>query len=262
MSAVAAIEERLDELIEEGRSIVSDVQAAHADVHDWVAHPETIPETRYQTWYTEAARVIDRVAPERVNEFCALYDPADGSTEIPDSRLKYGIRHYISDVTRWVGGNYGRPRRPQYDYSAVVRRKLESQVAILEAARVPLASVLADIRGVLQADIFDSEIGAACHLHSNGYDRAAGAVAGVVLEGHLQAVCATHSLTYEKQRPTINDLLGYLRDGGVIDLPIVRRIQAFADIRNLCDHKRERDPTSDEVSQLIDGVDNTIKTLH
>ena len=259
-SAVADIAQRLDELVGEGQSIVSDVRAAQDVVHGNEAHPETIAETRYQTWYTEAARVIERVAPERVAEFRALYDPGDGSTEIPKSELQYGIRHYLSNVTRWVAD--GTRWSPGFDHSASARRNLESQVAILQAARVPLESVLADIRGIVQADIFDSGLESARHLLANGHLRAAGAVAGVVLESHLQSVCASHLVTYKKQKPTIADLLRYLRESGVIDLPVERRIQALADIRNLCSHKDRREPTADEVELMIDGVDNAIKTLH
>ena len=151
---------------------------------------------------------------------------------------------------------------PQFDHSDIIRRKLEYQLAILEATRVPLESVLADIRGVVQVDIFDSELEAARHLLVNGHLRATGAVAGVVLESHLQSVCASHSVTYRKQKPTIADLLRYLRENGMIDLPVERRIQALADIRNLCSHKDRREPTADEVEQMIDGVDNAIKTLY
>ena len=260
---VAEIRDRLDELIEEGRSLVSAVQTAHATLSDRKAHPDMIPEIQYQTWYTEATRVIRDILPERLAEFRALYDPSDGSTEVPKSRLSYGIRHFLSGYTRWTGGTETTGlRRPQLPYSAVALRKLEIQVAILEAARLPLDSVLADIRGIVQADLFDSELAAARHLHENGYVRAAGVLSGVVLESHLQTVCATHSVAYQKQKPTISDLSQYLRQSGIIDLPVERRIQALADIRNLCSHKDRRDPTHDEAEQLIDGVDNTIKTIH
>ena len=98
-STADVIRDGLHELIEEGRSIVSHVEAAHANIHDSVAHPETIPETRYQKWYTEAAQVIKRLAPDRVDEFRALYDPSEGSTEVPGSIFEYGIRHYLSGAT-------------------------------------------------------------------------------------------------------------------------------------------------------------------
>ena len=260
-SATAVIAERLDELVAEGQSIVSDVRAAHDAEYHSEARPDTIPETRYQMWYTEAARVIERVAPERIAEFRALYDPGNGSTASPKSSLEYGIRHYLSDITCRQVNHIGH-QVAQFNHSNIVRRKLGYQLAILEATRVPLDSVLADIRGVVQAEFFDSELDAARHLHANRHLRAAGAVAGVVLESHLQSVCASHSVTYQNKKSTIANLLRSLRESGVIDLPVERRIQALADIRNLCSHKDRREPTADEVEQMIDGVDNAIKTVH
>ena len=261
--SVADIRERLDELIEEGRSLVSAVQTAHATLSDRKAHPDMIPEIRYQTWFTEATRVIRDILPERLAEFRALYDPSDGSTEVPKSRLSYGIRHFLSGYTRWTGGTETTGiRRPQLPYSDVTLRKLEIQVAILEAARLPLDSVLADIRGIVQADLFDSELAAARHLHENGYIRAAGVLAGVVLELHLRTMCSNHLGDFDRRRPTISDLLRYLRSNGIIDLPVERRIQALADIRNLCSHQDRRDPTDAEIEHMIDGVDSTVKTVN
>ena len=260
-STADTIRDRLDALIEEGRSIVSEVSDKQAHINNLIAHPESIPETRYQRWYTEAAQVIKRLAPDRVSEFRALYDPIEGSTEDPGSIFEYGIRHYLFGVTP-----HTRPfittRGYRYNLSTIIRRSLTMQVSILEAMLSPLESVLSDIRGVIQADLFDSELESARYLHQNGYIRASGVVAGVILESHLQAVCATHSVTYQKQKPTINDLLGYLRSSHIIDLPVERRVQALSDIRNLCGHKRSREPTAPEVEQLLDGVDNAIKTIH
>ena len=47
----------------------------------------------------------------------------------------------------------------------------------------------------------------------------------------------------------------------VLDIPSWRQIQRLGDIRNLCVHKKERDPTNDEVEELINGVEKYTKTL-
>lgn len=261
-TTVAAFRERLDELVGEGRSLASAVQAAQTDLPDQAAHPETVPQVRYQRWYTESARVIERMTPERADEFRALYDPVDGAVGVPSSILEYGIRHYLSDAPIGEFCRFCSSSDLTVDLSSVVRQKLATQVAILEAARVPFESVLVDLRGSVQAKLFDSKLAACRHLHSNGYFRAAGAVAGVVLEAHLQSVCSKHELTYHRPRPTISDLLHYLRDHGLIDHAMQLEVQALADVRNLCDHNRDREPTDFEVEDLIDGVDRVIKAIH
>lgn len=37
-------------------------------------------------------------------------------------------------------------------------------------------------------------------------------------------------------------------------------IQHLGDIRNLCDHNKDREPTKEEVEELINGIDQIIKT--
>ncbi|MGI9165492.1 MAG: hypothetical protein ACR2G5_03750 [Pyrinomonadaceae bacterium] len=90
--------------------------------------------------------------------------------------------------------------------------------------------------------------------------RAAGAVAGVVLEAHLQRIATNHSLRITKKEPTISDLNDPLKAAGVYDIPTWRKIQHLADLRNLCDHKKTREPTDSEVRDLI-AVAAIVKTV-
>jgi hypothetical protein len=108
----------------------------------------------------------------------------------------------------------------------------------------------------------DSEIESARLLKKNGFLRAAGAVAGVVIEKHLAQVCQNHnSVKITKQRPTIADFNDALKMADVIDTPRWRSIQHLGDLRNLCDHNKDREPKPDEVDDLLDGTEKIIKTL-
>ena len=140
-------------------------------------------------------------------------------------------------------------------------RDVARQYAILVAARKRLDSSLYDIRYMVQADLFDSELDAAKQLVKYGHLRAAGAVAGVVLEKHLQGVCNNHSIPFRKKSPTIADYNGALKDKGVIDVSKWRHNQWLGDIRNKCTHTKEDEPTKDDVKKLIDGVSEVTKTL-
>ena len=118
-----------------------------------------------------------------------------------------------------------------------------------------------DIAQIARADLFDSEIEVARELSSNGFLRAAGAVVGVVIEKHLAQVCINHSITVGKQNPTISDLNDLLKNSQVYDVPTWRQVQRLGDIRNLCVHNKNREPTKDEVMELIDGADKLCKTI-
>ena len=139
--------------------------------------------------------------------------------------------------------------------------RMEQQLRILESAKQRFESSLFDIRQLVSADLFDSEILAAEALLKNNFLRAAGAVAGVVLEKHLIQVCENHAIKVTKKNPTISDLNDLLKNADVIDTPRWRANQHLADIRNLCDHNKTKEPTTDQVSDLVDGVAKVLKTL-
>ena len=86
-----------------------------------------------------------------------------------------------------------------FDDTAVVVMKFQAQLMILESANVRFESLLFDIRQIVQADLFDSEIEIARELKGNGFLRPAGAVSGIVLEKHLAQVCQNHNIVIRKK---------------------------------------------------------------
>ena len=137
----------------------------------------------------------------------------------------------------------------------------DQQLAILNAVKARFESSLYDIKQLVQADLFDSELDAATALLTHGFMRAAGALAGVVLERHLTQVCENHLLVIGKKNPVISDLNDALKNSGVIDVPNWRFTQHLADIRNMCDHNKKQEPTVDQVNDLILGVSKISKVI-
>ncbi|ECL0674061.1 hypothetical protein FPW95_23185, partial [Salmonella enterica] len=70
-----------------------------------------------------------------------------------------------------------------------------------------------------------------------------------------------HKLKLRKAHPTISDYYQTLKDSDIIDTPTWRFIQHLGDIRNLCDHNKDREPTKVDVSELITGIEKVIKTV-
>lgn len=55
----------------------------------------------------------------------------------------------------------------------------------------------------------------------------------------------TNLTRYKKEKnPSINDYNELLKSNGVIDVPVWRNIQRLADIRNMCDHHKQTEPTN------------------
>jgi hypothetical protein len=206
----------------------------------------------YQGWYSEGIALLKQLLPDRLEDFKALY-------ERPKNRKSSDFVSYVmSDFL--IGVRTTRAGEVIADQKAAIP-KFQDQIAILQAAQRRFKSSLFEIRQLVQADLFDSEIDSARELLKNKFLRAAGAVAGVVLEKHLKQVCDDHSIKVLKKNPAINDLNQLLRDNSVIDVPQWRHITMLADVRNICDHNKQKEPTDQQVSDLIDGTDKVIKTV-
>lgn len=212
-------------------------------------------EIEYQKWYTEACAVIKQLIPDRLQEFIHLYY-GDGRRKQIDNTT-YTIQDWFKGLRAKNDPILGKA----FDDLGVVSMRYRTQLAIFMSAELRFDSSIFDMVQLVRADLFDSELDAARELVKNGFLRGAGAVAGVVIEKHLAQVCINHNISTRKQHPTISDFNDLLKNSSVIDIPAWRQIQRLGDIRNLCDHNKHREPTKEEVGELIDGVDKACKTL-
>lgn len=64
-----------------------------------------------------------------------------------------------------------------------------------------------------------------------------------------------------KKNLCLGDLNEILKNNIIYDLVLWRKIQHLSDIRNLCSHKKDREPTKAEVEELMTGVKMIIKTV-
>lgn len=218
-------------------------------------HLASLPKFKkaYQSWYSECLVLIKQLLPDRLNDFVRLY-------EKPKGRKDVGFENYrIEDALQGLRVTRYGDKVIADDRSAIPH--LEQQIAILASIKGRFESSLYDIRQLVQADVLDSELEAARELLKHKFTRAAGAIAGVVLEKHLHEVCAAHNIKIGKKNPTIADFNEALKAAAVIDTPQWRFHQHLADIRNLCDHNKKVEPTVDQVTDLIDGVMKVTKTL-
>jgi len=203
----------------------------------------------YQMWYSEALALIRQLLPDRMADFAKLYErPKTTRKEI--THENYTIEDYLFGLIITFGAGME---------SAIPR--FFQQLGILKSAKQRFESSLFDIKQVLQADLFDSELEAAKELNKKGFMRGAGAVAGVVLEKHLAQICANHNVNVTKKNPGINDYNQILKDNNIIDVKDWRFIQRLADLRNMCDHDKKVEPKKEDIDDLIQGTERVSKTL-
>lgn len=236
--------------------IEEQIKAAFKDSKKANEYIKKIPlfNREYQSWYSESLVLIKQLMPDRLSDFTRLY-------EKPKSRkaIEYGnyvMEDYLQNLT--VRSSFGEKK---VGPEAAVNQ-FEQQLNILKSLERRFESSLFDIQQLVQADLFDSEIDAARELLKSNFLRGAGAIAGVVLEKHLAQVLLNHNLKTRKKNPSISDFNDLLKSSTVYDTPTWRKIQHLGDIRNLCDHNKDRDPKKEEVEDLISGVEAIIKTVY
>jgi hypothetical protein len=205
-------------------------------------------EKNYQRWYTEAQAVVRQIISARLPEFEEIYRHNSKSQQVNVTTFS---------IQNWLFGM----RSENFDDFGIIVMKFNVQLDILKSASRRFETSLFDIKQIVQADLFDSELDAGKELLNNGFLRGAGAIAGVVIEKHLGQVCANHDLATRKKNPTISDLNELLKENEIVDVPTWRFIQRLADLRNLCDPNKKREPTDGEVAELINGSEKIVKTL-
>lgn len=207
---------------------------------------------KFQLWYTKALKAVEALAPDRLQEFRHYY-------EIDPRRKTLGYGTYvIQDFMKGVAPS--KFSNPDFDARKQATTCFMNQITILAALNGRVDSVLSDIEGELYAELQDNEIVIARQLAKVSH-RAAGALLGVVIEGHLQKVALNRGVKIGKKSPTIADLNEPLKAAGVIDTPTWRKISYLADIRNICSHKKDADPTKEQVEELVQGAEWLTKNV-
>lgn len=242
MSKREAIHKELSALYESGAKLALAFQKNEAKQFQY----------DYQRWYTKALKAVASLAPDRYAEFRSYY-------EIDPKRKSLGYGTYvIQDFLKGVApASY---RLPDFDTHEQTLTCFFNQLTILNSIEERVDSVLGNIEGELYAELQDSEVVVARKLSKVSL-RAAGALIGVLIEGHLQKVAQTHNVKVTKKNPTIADLNDPLKAASVIDIPAWRKISYLADLRNLCSHKKDIEPTKEQIEELIQGAEWLTKNI-
>lgn len=208
---------------------------------------------KYNAWYNESLTLIKQLVPERYDDFVSFYKQPKRKQINFET---YSISDYLIGMVvkdGWGGEAFKR--------SSIIT-KFQQQFAIVESLKSRFDSSLYNIKELLQADLFDSELEAAKELQKKGFLRAAGAICGVVIERHLSQVCDRRGIKVTKKNPSINDINSLLQSNNIIGVQDMRFIQLMGDIRNKCDHNKKEEPTDDDITTIISGAQKIIKNIY
>jgi hypothetical protein len=201
------------------------------------------PVGNYQKWFDRSKRFIQSIAADRWDEFEGLY--------IPDSKRKilsvrtFAIRDFfLGSWHDWFPQSFG--------------SSFDLQLAILRASGERLHDRFATIKAELAYSLQKDELAQADTLLNSGHVRAAGVIAGVVLEGHIKNLCEVRGIEIANKK--VSFLLDRLKETDVITQIEWRSIQALFDIRNDCAHRGKNDPDLIQVKRLLTDARHIIST--
>jgi hypothetical protein len=126
----------------------------------------------YQSWYSESLVLIKQLMPDRLNDFIRLYEKSKTRKSIEYGN--YVMEDYLQNLT--VKNGYEKKVGPD---AAI--NQFDQQLNILKSIERRFESTLFDIKQLVQADLFDSELDSAKELNKNKFTRGAGSFAGVFL---------------------------------------------------------------------------------
>jgi hypothetical protein len=188
----------------------------------------------YQDWYSSCCALLERnYNKERTSEFKSKYE---------------------NNIKTILSANYI-TQYAEYEFID----SFKHQASILNALPPYLEQKLSIMELTVASTLMDDELLEAEYLLKKGFIRAAGALAGVVLERHLKMLCDKNEpkLKYPKNA-TISKLSDILKDNNLLDIPEWRKIEFLGDIRNKCDHDKKVEPKKEEVAKLISEVEEMI----
>ncbi len=188
----------------------------------------------YQDWYSSCCALLERnYNKERTSEFKLEYE---------------------NNIKTIISTNY---MALDTEYKFI--DSFKHQASILNALPLYLEHRLSDMELTIASTLMGDELLEAEYLLKKGFIRAAGALAGVVLERHLKMRCDKNEpkLKYPKNA-AISKLSDIMKDNNLLDIPEWRKIQYLGDIRNKCDHDKKVEPKKEEVADLISKVKEMI----
>lgn len=127
-------------------------------------------------------------------------------------------------------------------------------MGILRAAKDDFEhGYLFNVRGLIEAEVFDDFLEQAEHLFASGYFQPAAVVAGCVLEDALRRLCSKRGVIIP-DHATIEPMNTELVRNGVYNKLVQKKITALADLRNKAAHGRWKEFSDKDVEEMLRQV--------
>jgi hypothetical protein len=136
------------------------------------------------------------------------------------------------------------------DFSIAFRSGLVSLPTPFPQKNTEMDGAPAELRVLVQAEVFDSQLEQASELLGAGYKSAGAVIAGVVLETALKDMCNKRNIPPGK----LDKMNADLAKAGEYNLLVQKQITALAQIRNDAAHGQNDNFDERNVSSMIENV--------
>lgn len=139
---------------------------------------------------------------------------------------------------------------------------INHQLAIIESIPAYLEGRAYNLKLTIASTLMGDELKEARLLFEKGFTRAAGALAGVILERHLK-------LRFDDDNPrikygekaTLGTLIHKAEEANLYETSTIQKLQYLNTVRISCDHDKKNEPKENEVKDLIDQTDRFIHSM-
>lgn len=197
-------------------------------------------EELYQSWYSHALPLMKQLAPDRYWEFQSYY--------FTDPKYSYfNTGAYVIQDYFTARGSVDESFDPRPD----TVRCFRNQLAILKSVSDRLSWGELDTADQVERGLQLALLETARGLMDIN-ERAAGALVGTVLEGHLKKLTSIYKLKFRKQAPPLREYIDALHTARILDIPIYSQSVWLAEIATRSMAEGES-PTKQQIRDLIDG---------
>lgn len=221
---------QLETLHQEGSALAETLEAEEEDDSF---------EVGYQSWYSRSLPLMKQLGPDRYAEFQRFYSRHGKST------VHWSRDAVIHDYLLGVQGGLE-------DSREAAARCFRSQLAILKSVADRLAWVQMDTEEQAERGLQLAFLEAARGLIEVN-ERAAGVLAGSVLESYLKKLAIKHRLKFRKHVPLLREYIEALHTGKIFDIPVHAQAVWLAEIAARSRNAGE-EPTKHQVRDLVDGT--------
>jgi hypothetical protein len=284
---IQTIKQALDVLLAEGWELFQSTLQSSESANTLSFLQRHMP---YQTWYTKALRVITQLYPERSGDFQAHYHALLALQDAPPSMRWYRkVLHVMHRCTirrrpktqdhkntgRTSTGTgtlmtgqricMGMTIAPNGESIPSLRltfvTHFAQQLRMLNAVRDGLEYVLTDLRSTLYGTVESCMLDTVYTLSHHGHCRAAGALAGILLETHLIHIAAKYRVATRTASTDITRLNTALKCGGIYDGELWHFIQRLGALRDVWVYSSRLDPCEDELMAFLHDVQTVCHTV-